>query len=74
MEESWEFRGNERGYFCPSCQSRCLCDVEGDWLPSEYCPHCGKPLNVKKLRRGNADHASHSSAALGAGSAWHLPS
>lgn len=37
--------GNQCGYFCPHCGSRCLCDINGDWFPSEYCPHCGKKVN-----------------------------
>lgn len=40
----WIFRGNDRGFFCPKCNSRCLCATDGDWLPSAFCPHCGQPL------------------------------
>ena len=42
----WTFRGNDRGYFCPNCNSRCLCATDGDWLPSGFCPHCGQPLDA----------------------------
>lgn len=45
--KNWIFRGNDRGYFCPHCQSRCLCGTDGDWLPSSFCPHCGKPVGFE---------------------------
>lgn len=44
--KEWIFRGKERGYFCPHCGSRCLCDPCGDWFMSEYCPHCGEKVDI----------------------------
>lgn len=42
----WEWRGNNRGYFCSNCGGGCLLNYESDWHESDYCPHCGAIMGL----------------------------
>ena len=43
----WEYKGEQKGYFCSVCRSGCLLNMESDWHLSKYCPHCGAYMEVK---------------------------
>lgn len=41
----WVWWGDEKGYHCSVCNSGCLVYYDGDWGPSDYCPHCGAKMD-----------------------------
>lgn len=43
----WEYKGEQKGYFCSVCHSGCLLNMESDWHLSKYCPHCGAYMEEK---------------------------
>lgn len=42
----WEYKGEQKGYFCSVCHSGCLLNMESDWHLSKYCPHCGAYMDT----------------------------
>lgn len=42
----WEYKGEQKGYFCSVCHSEYLLNIESGWHLSKYCPHCGAYMDT----------------------------
>ena len=47
--EAWQGHGNPIVmYLCSKCGHEPLCDGEGEYVLSEYCPYCGRKIVVRQ--------------------------
>ena len=48
----WNYKDNEifsGEYFCSECRTRAEVDLYGEWILSDYCPHCGAKMLAAQI-------------------------